>query len=184
MLKTFKEAEHAGFYDEFPVLAIGIDPQLHLSRNDRQQPFFQLCEKDTVLLQMTGHSHLELKDSPVLWDDLKPGDHVYIPAGTPHRITPNESSIMYRYKAEEAGLEGVAWYCEACGAEVHREVWDTAEELPQEGYLRSCTEFNSNEEQRSCQCGAIHPAVDISGNQWADIAKTLRAESGQAAQSA
>lgn len=40
MLQVFKEARHAGPYDEFPVLLEEIDPQLFLSRNDRPQPFF------------------------------------------------------------------------------------------------------------------------------------------------
>ena len=45
----FQQAREAGPYDEYPVLPAEIDPQLHLSRNDRPQPFFLICERDTVL---------------------------------------------------------------------------------------------------------------------------------------
>jgi hypothetical protein len=33
-----------------------------------------------------------------------------------------------------AGLEGVAWYCDKCDAEIYREVWDTATTLSQLKY--------------------------------------------------
>src|SRR4051812_24014843 len=100
MLNTFKEAEAAGPYDEYPVLPADIDPQLHLSRNDRPQPFFLVCEKDTVLVQMAGRARVELRESSVLWWDVVPGDFLYIPGGTPHRILPDGVTVHYRYKAQ------------------------------------------------------------------------------------
>src|SRR5262252_2071864 len=55
-LSIFQEAKAAGPYDEYPVLPPDIDPQLHLSRNDRPQPFFLICEHDCVLTQMSGRA--------------------------------------------------------------------------------------------------------------------------------
>lgn len=175
--QTFKEAKKRGFFDEYPMTPAGVDPQIHMSRSEGRQPFFLICEKDSMLVQMSGEALVELKESPVLYDDLVMGDFLYIPAGTPTRITAILDSVQYRYKAEVAGLEGVAWYCECCGEEVAREVWDTAEEVPQAAYLRITTAFNQSEQMRTCnQCNSIHPLLDVSGNRWEAIAAELSGE--------
>ena len=83
MLNGFKAAAEAGPYDEFPVLVPEVDPQVYLSRNDRPQPFYLICEKDTLLAQMAGTGRLFMKYSPVTVEPMQPGDFVYIPAGTP-----------------------------------------------------------------------------------------------------
>jgi uncharacterized protein with PIN domain len=175
MQSTFKLAAQIGFFDEYPVLPDGVDPQLMMSRADRPQPFFLVCEKDSMIVQMTGHARVEFKDSSVLYMATRPGDFVYVPARTPHRIVPQESSIFYRYKAEHAGLEAVAWYCAKCNEPLHRMCWDTAEELPQEGYARAISEFNDVESLRTCkECGSVHPLADVAGNNWSAITKELR----------
>lgn len=174
MQQTFQLAEQAGEYDEYPVMPEGVDPQLTLSQNTRPQPFFLVCQKDSILVQMSGRAKVEFRSSGVNFFFANPGDFVYVPAGTPHRILPQERSLHYRYKAEQAGLEAVAWFCEGCGGEVSRVTWDTAQELPQEGYLRATEEFNANAAARRCKCGAEHPPVDISGNRWREIAHELR----------
>lgn len=178
---TAREAPEAGPYDEFPTFPPGIDPQLCLSRNDRPQPFYLICEHDTVIVQMSGAGRVLFRGGPVNYQTLEPGDFVYVPARTPHRIVPATESVQYRFKAEHPGLEGVSWYCERCGEELWRQVWDTATELPQEGYLRSCRAFNAEAAHRTCKsCGAIHPVLDLSGYRWAEIAASLR--SGAAAE--
>lgn len=176
MLDTFEAAKEAGPYDEYPVLPSGIDPQLHLSRNDRPQPFHLICEKDCVLVQMSGLARVEMRDSSVLFFDLVPGDYAYVPAGTPHRIVPSESSIMYRYKAENAGLEATAFYCTRCPTLLAKDTWDTAVELPQAGYLRSVEAFNADETKRRCdQCSSVEAPVDLSDYRWAAIVEELSA---------
>jgi len=60
-LSIFQEAKAAGSYDEYPVLPPDIDPQLHLSRNHRPQPFFLVCEHDCVLTQMSGRATVSSK---------------------------------------------------------------------------------------------------------------------------
>jgi ribosomal protein L16 Arg81 hydroxylase len=72
--------------------------------------FYLICEKDSLLTQMAGTGRLLMKYSSVLWESMQPGDFVYIPAGTPHRYVPTTESLQTRYKAEPAGLEGVAWF--------------------------------------------------------------------------
>lgn len=179
MLNGFKAAAEVGAYDEFPVLVDGIDPQVYLSRNDRPQPFYLICEKDSLLAQMAGTGRLFMKYSPVLWEPMQPGDFVYIPAGTPHRYVPTTESLQTRYKAAPAGLEGVAWFCDGCGSEIAREEWDTAERLPQEGYWQACQAFNASLERRTCPgCAQVHPELDLSGVRWPQIAAELRNSSG------
>jgi 3-hydroxyanthranilate 3,4-dioxygenase len=184
MIDTFKDAEALGPYDEYPVLVPNVDPQLHLSRNDRPQPFYLICGKDTLLVQMSGTATLAMKDSNVLHFPLIPGDFVYVPAGTPHRLIPDGVSINHRYKAERAGLEAVAWYCPQCGKELHRDVWDTASELPQEGYARACARFNAETATRTCtSCGTLHPELDLRDFRWATVAQELRAAAAEQKQS-
>lgn len=181
---TFELATGRGAYDEYPIFPPGKDPQLCLSRNDRDQPFYLICEHDTVLTQLAGRGRIEFRDASVRFFDMAQGDFVYVPGGVPHRYKPQTESIQYRYKAEKPGLEGVAWYCPKCDAPVHREVWDTARELPQEGYVRTTAAFNRDVALRTCKsCGTVHPVIETSGSRWAEIAAELRAEAGDAPQS-
>jgi 3-hydroxyanthranilate 3,4-dioxygenase len=105
------------------------------------------------------------------------GDHLYVPAGVPHRIVPEVETIQYRYKLPESELEGVAWYCEGCGGELYREIFEIKSELPQEAYLRIASAFNADESQRKCRkCSTVHPAIDLSPYRWKALAAELRAE--------
>src|SRR5246127_3881675 len=84
--ETYKEAASRGNYDEFPMLELGIDPQLHLSRNSVAQPFFLVCEQDTIVTQMSGSARIEFRNSPANYFTMAIGDFVYVPGGTPHRL--------------------------------------------------------------------------------------------------
>ena len=180
---TLAQIDRRGPFDEYPVFPPGKDPQLCLSRNVGTQPFHLICEHDTILAQLSGTGRVSFRDGEVRYFDMKPGDFVYVPAGFASRYTAETPSIQYRYKPEKPGLEAVAWTCPSCAAELHRETWDTARELPQEGYLRATARFNGDAALRTCKaCGAVHPPVDASASKWAEIAAELRAEQGGAAQ--
>jgi hypothetical protein len=173
--QTYEEARNSGPYDELPMLEMGIDPQLHLSKNDRPQPFFLICEQDTIIAQMSGTARVEFRGSSVNYFNMQLGDYVYVPAGTPHRYLPKTGSIVLRYKAEHAGLEGVAWYSEKTGEELSRVVWDTAAELPQEAYLRACKAFNADKAMRTCRTtGEVLGAIDLAPYRWAQLAGEIR----------
>jgi hypothetical protein len=176
--KTFvlaREASKLGPYDERPMLPDTSGTQVCLSRNDRQQPFFLICEKDTLIVTFAGTGKIEFKDTGVNYFPLEPGDHIYVPGGAPTRLTPDTECLIMRYKAREPGLEGVAWYCESCGTELYRHVFDTATTHPQEGYLAGCAAFNADDGRRSCAtCSAIHPPVDVAAHRWAQLAGQLR----------
>ena len=173
----FKEAKRLGSYSEYPTLPGDVDPQFHLSRNDRPQPFYLICDGDTLFSQLSGGGSLFFQTPTIKSYPMTRGDVVYVPAGTPHRFVPTEESVIVRVKAQSPALEGVAWYCESCGGEVHRRVWDARERFCQEGYLESCMAFNEREELRTCKsCGEVHPPVDISWADWKKTAEQLRAE--------
>lgn len=175
MLRSFDTARTLGPYDEYPVLTVGVDPQLHMSRNDRRQPFFLICEKDCLLIQLSGEAVIRFRGSSVNYFRAVPGDHIYVPARTAHRIEPDGVAIHCRYKAEIAGLEAAAWYCDECDAELLCKTWDTAVVLPQEGYLAAVQSFNEAESLRCCsRCGTQHVAIDLTAFRWPQIAKELR----------
>jgi hypothetical protein len=156
--EIFVAARDRGPYDEFPMLEGGIDPQLHLSRNATPQPFFLICEQDSMIAQLAGEAMVEFRGSSVLYFDMELGDFVYVPAGTPHRIVPKTPSIHVRYKANDPGLEAVAWYDGDAANEAARITWDCAVELPQEAYLRAC-----------CERG-----IDVSPYRWVEVAAEIR----------
>ena len=173
--ETYKEAPSRGNYDEFPMLELGIDPQVHLSRNTVPQPFFLICEQDTVLAQLSGEARVEFRNSPVNFFHLVLGDYVYVPAGTPHRIVPHEPGLHLRYKARVAGLEGVAWYCETCNTERRRIEWDAQALLPQEGYADACRSYAASIQGTPCaKCAEPAPALDLGDTRWDALAAALR----------
>jgi hypothetical protein len=169
--------EQLAAYDELPLILKHIDPQLHGSRNAKMQPFFLVCEKDTVLTALSGDAWIEFRESDVLRHRFLSGDFCYVPGGTPHRIVPTEPGLHLRYKAREAGLEGVAWYCERCSALLHRIEWDTVHVQPQAGYARACRYYGQFVAGTPCgSCGAPAPALDLDGTRWDEIATWLQDE--------
>ena len=175
MAFTYELAAKCGPYDEAPVLPDNLDIQLTLSRNDRVQPFHLICEHDTVIVAMSGSGRIEFKESSVLHENYALGDVVYVPAGVPHRIIPSEESIHHRFKLPESKVEGLAWYCEICGQEVHRDVWSLVESTPQEGYFRACRAFNGDAELRRCNaCSAEHTKLELEGYRWEEVVEEQR----------
>jgi mannose-6-phosphate isomerase-like protein (cupin superfamily) len=172
---VFKEAEKLGPYDERPMLPDDVHLQICLSRNAHAQPFHLICEQDTLIAVFSGTGKVEFKQTGVTYFPLEAGDHVYVPAGAPTRLLPETESVIMRYKPREPGLEGVAWYCESCGEELFRHVFDTRETFPQEGYLAGSRAFNEDENRRRCAaCDAVHPPVDLAPYRWEQIAAQLR----------
>ena len=175
MILPFVLAAGAGPYDEAPVLSEDLDIRLTLSRSAVAQPFHLICQHDSTLVFMSGNGGVVFKGSSVRRYDYSPGDVVYVPAGTPHRILPASETIHHRFKLPESQLEAVAWYCEDCGSEVHRDVFDLHEELPQEGYLRACREFSADEGLRRCaRCDSVHAPCVLEGYRWRELARELR----------
>jgi mannose-6-phosphate isomerase-like protein (cupin superfamily) len=182
--KTFqvwREAGKVGAHAEMPMLPDDKQVQVHLSKNDRPQPFYLICGKDSLLALMSGAGKVEFKGIGVDHLALTPGSFVYVPAGAPHRIIPTEASVMLRYKQMQAGLEGVAWYCESCDEEIYRAVWDTATTLSQLKYEEVSSHFAADASLRTCRhCGSIHAAPDLEGFRWSEAAREIAAASSAA----
>ncbi|MEZ4296295.1 MAG: hypothetical protein R3B70_15095 [Polyangiaceae bacterium] len=172
---VFREAQKLGPYDERPMLPEDTHLQICLSRNDRPQPFFLCCEKDTLLAVFSGKGSVDFKETGALRFPFEAGDHVYVPGGAATRIVPDGECVILRYKAREAGIEAARFYCETCGEELYRHVFDTAKTPSQEGYLAGCTAFNNEDALRHCEgCGAEHPVIDLSPYRWQALADNLR----------
>ena len=175
--KTFqamREAEKVGPYDDMPMLPEDLQIQVHLSRNDRPQPFHQIFEKDTLLFLLSGSGTVEMKDAPVARFTIKPGDCIYVPAGVPHRIVPDEESVMLRYKPQPAGLEGVSWYCSDCNTQLYRRIWSADTAVSQTMFHDLSREFAADAARRKCPgCGAMHPPPDLAGFRWTEAAQQL-----------
>jgi uncharacterized protein with PIN domain len=177
----FSVALKAGSYGELPATPGDLDPQIHASRNEGTQPFFLTCERDSLVVTLSGEGVVEFRDSNVRHFRVAPGDYVYVPGGTPHRIRAEGPMVQLRYKALDPGTEAVSWSCPECGTELWRHEFDATSEIPQRAYADATSRFNDNEDLRRCKkCSAAHPAVDVSGTHWDEIAAWLEAERADA----
>lgn len=171
-----REARKLGSFDDFPLLRPEVDPQLHVSVNSVDQPFFLTGKKDMVLSQMSGRSRIVFAGGPVRYFDLVPGEFVYIPAGMPHRVLTAEDGIQVRYKAREPGTETVAWKCANCGSEVHSVSFDASSAPAQIGYQSACEAFNSDPALRKCHnCGTEADPVNLGTFRWPRVVEALLA---------
>jgi hypothetical protein len=60
--KTFqvwREAAKVRAYSEMPMLPDDKQVQVHLSKNDRPQPFYLICGKDSLIALMSGAGKVE-----------------------------------------------------------------------------------------------------------------------------
>lgn len=170
----YKEAKKLQSFDEFPMLRPEVDPQLHVSCNNVDQPFHLTCEKDTVLMQSSGSSRVEFVDGPVRYFNLHRGDFVYVPAGLAHRVKTLSHGILIRYKARKPGTETSLWYCVDCQTELFRHEFNADDFPAQQGYQDACAQYNADEAHRRCpSCDALHPPVDLSPFRWSAIAQRL-----------
>lgn len=168
MLHALKVAPELGDYADVPVLPADTDPQIYLAHNTRPQPFHLISERDTVISQLSGIVDVHLRDSTVNRFKAVPGDHIYVPAGTPHRIVPREPGTTIRYLAADAGRLGAAWYCPECEQELHRYEWQHDNDVPPgEVYAAACARFNADKDARTCTgCSAVHPEIDLAAYGW------------------
>ena len=166
MLHAF--AADVGEYEDAAVLPEETDPQIYLSRNRQPQPFHLICAKDNVLSQLSGAADVHLRDSSVNRFRMIVGDHVYIPAGTPHRIVPIAEGVTIRFQPLEAGLQGAAWYCDGCDSELRRYEWEHDNGTPAvQCYAAACARYSADEAARTCgKCGTVAAPLDLAAFGW------------------
>lgn len=174
---VFGTARKIGEWEERAVTPSFADPQIHVSRSTGAQPFFLICEKDTVLVQASGSAHVELRLSGMRHTAMAVGDVLYIPGGTACRVEPLEEAVTLRYKAMAPGLEAVAWFCPSCDGEVWRHEFDAEARPVQAGYLEGCEAFNADPARRTCgTCETALPAVELTPYRWAETVVELDEE--------
>ncbi len=107
---------------------------------------------------MSGEGLVEFRDSNVLHFRVAPGDFVYVPAGTPHRIRAEGPMVQLRYKALDPGREVVSWHCPECSTELWHREFDATSEIPQRVYLEATRSSTATTNLRRCaKCSAIAP---------------------------
>jgi hypothetical protein len=167
-IPAFKAAAEIGSFEDVALIPEDVDPQVELSRNTIPQPFCLIIDEDTVLAQMSGRAHVEMKYSTVNSFRTQTGDNIYVPAGTPHRIVPVEESVFVRYTSNEPVRRGAAFFCEQCGNESYRLEWIHEGAItPRLVYAAAIREFNDTD--RLCSsCGTLADAISLESLGWAD----------------
>lgn len=172
MLQPMEVAAKAPNYADVAVLPADVDPQITVSHNAVDQPFYLAFEEDTVLALMSGRSVVHLRGSNVLNYPLAQGDHVYMPGGTPHRIEVREEGVLLRYVTNEPAIRAAIFTCAECDSEVYRLEWrqdqsDDAVAI----YTEVATRFNEDEVRRTCRtCGTVAPQVSLEHMGWQSVA--------------
>lgn len=168
MLQAFQAAKGLGNYADMPVMPIDVDPQITLSRNSEKQPFFIVFEEDTVIALMSGSATVRLRESNVNSWSMIAGDHVYVPAGTPHLLEPNEESVLLRYIGNEPAYRAAVFACEKCGEELHRLEWQQNLEVEAVAiYSEVARRFNEDSTIRTCRtCGTTAAEISMERLGW------------------
>lgn len=168
MLQAFQAAKDLGNYADVPVMPIDVDPQITLSRNTQKQPFFIAFEEDTVIALMSGSATVHLRDSNVNSWSMIAGDHVYMPAGTPHLLEPIEESVLIRYIGNEPAYRAAVFACESCGEELHRLEWRQHLEVDATAiYAEVARRFNGDPAIRTCaRCGMTAAQISLERLGW------------------
>lgn len=168
MVQAFKAAKEIGNYADVPVMPIDVDPQIILSRNTERQPFYIAYQEDTVIALMSGSATVHLRESNVNSWSMIPGDHVYMPAGTPHLFDPREESVLIRYVGNEPAYRAAVFACDECGNELHRLEWEQDLEVDAiDIYGEIARRFNQDDDARQCKvCGTTAPEVAFGRLGW------------------
>lgn len=168
MLQAFEAAKTVGNYADMPVMPADVDPQITLSRNSERQPFYLAFEEDTIVALMSGGATVRLRETNVNSWPLIPGDHVYVPAGTPHRVEPNGESVLIRYIGNDPAYRAAIFACERCGNELDRLEWEQNLEVEATLiYAEVARRFNEDTERRTCaSCGTVADEVPLDRLGW------------------
>jgi 3-hydroxyanthranilate 3,4-dioxygenase len=88
---------------------------------------------------------------------IREGEIVHCPAGTPHspRFSPDAFVLVLERARRDGEDDQFTWFCESCGAELHRSVKHVAD-YRQDPVSRAYEEFYGSEQHRTCgRCGHL-----------------------------
>ncbi len=143
---------HEGFWED------GFLVKLFDGPTPRGRRDFHVNTSPEFFYQLEGEMRCRLRHADAAFEDIVVGvgEMFLIPAGMPHLNERDEGSIgLVIHEARKPGaLDGIVWFCESCGGELHR-VDYRFEELQRQ--LRTfIREFLSSETLRTCgRCGAV-----------------------------
>ena len=90
---------------------------------------------------------------------IREGEIVHCPAGTPHspRFSPDAFVLVLERGRRTGEQDQFTWFCEACGAELHRSVKHVAD-YREDPVSRAYEEFYGSEQHRTCgRCQHVTP---------------------------
>ena len=90
---------------------------------------------------------------------IREGEIVHCPAGTPHspRFSPDAFVLVLERGRRGGEDDHFTWFCEACGAELHRSVKHVAD-YREDPVSRAYEEFYGSEQHRTCaRCQHVTP---------------------------
>ena len=125
------------------------------ARND-----FHIDPGDEIFFQLTGDMTVRCREADGRLRDVpvREGEAMLLPAGTPHcPIRPAGTwGLVIERKRRPDELDALAWFCEGCGAELHRETFACADI---ERELKAIIDrVNASVALRTCAaCGAVLP---------------------------
>lgn len=163
-----------GSYDEWPMLADGVDPMPYFSRNTVALPFYAVSQTDQTVLQLAGRQQIAW--GAPLWEimEVGAGDAVYLPAGLPYRFLPTQPVVQLTLRAAAMGTQAVVWYCAKCRAELPQPM--VAAPLPslQAFFWQAVQTYNQEALRRTCsQCATVHPLVNLADFGWDAVAEEI-----------
>jgi len=119
--------------------------------NTRAEFFFQLEGDMTCTL---------VNDDEFSTVTCRKGEMFWIPPLVPHLNQREQGSIglVIHTQRAEGALDGMAWYCDKCGAQVHRVDYAYEREL-RDLLAPKLRDFAANEQLRTCKrCRTVMPA--------------------------
>jgi 3-hydroxyanthranilate 3,4-dioxygenase len=96
---------------------------------------------------------------------IREGELVHCPAGTPHspRFSPDSFVLVLEPKRRGGEEDRFTWFCEKCGAELHRSVKHVAD-YREDPVSRAYEEFYGSERNRTCgKCAHVTPRPPTGG---------------------
>jgi 3-hydroxyanthranilate 3,4-dioxygenase len=135
---------------EFMIMVVGGPNSRTDFHIDPAEEFFYQLEGDMILRVIEDGSHRDVT--------IREGEIMLLPAFVPHspRRFANTVGLVVERRRREGELDGFAWYCDGCGAQLYREdlqVRSIVEDLPP-----VFERFYSSVENRTCKsCGHVMP---------------------------
>jgi 3-hydroxyanthranilate 3,4-dioxygenase len=135
------------------------DSVAFVARGREGRSEFHVDPSDEVMYMIKGDMalHYRTPDGEEKVADIRQGEIVHCPAGTPHspRFAPDAYVLVLERKRRPEEDDRFLWYCAGCGAEMHRAVRHVTD-YREDPVSRVYEEFYGSESNRTCtKCGLV-----------------------------